>query len=298
MTTYAATVERLSVAVYAPDKPEETPESTARALWWAASGTPKSVARATEPLPALAATAIATLETLVTRRLAGEPLAYLTGRQEFMGRDFLASRGALIPRKETEILGNAAAALLREVAPGEAPVRILDLCTGSGNLAVTLALEAPGAEITATDLEAAALEVASANAELHGVASRLRFLTGDLFGALPLGGSGSPRFDLVTCNPPYIPSHKARNMPIEVGGHEPAAAFDGGDFGLSILFRLVTEAPGYLRAGGWLCFELGAGQGRVIEKRLASNLAYDQVVSFPDSAGGVRALAARCAHAH
>lgn len=295
---FARAVERLASAAYSPDKPDETPETTARALWWAAAGDSTGAARVSMSLPDLDAEAADRLDRYIDRRLAGEPLAYLTGRQQFMGRDFLTAPGALIPRRETEILGAAAVELAREAARANPSVRLLDLCTGSGNLAVTLALEIPTAAIIATDLEQDALALASRNAQFHGVEARIRFAKGDLFRALESFDTGNPTFDLVVCNPPYIPSHKARNMPMEVAGHEPAAAFDGGDLGLSVLFRLVGEAPRFLRPGGWLCFELGAGQGRLIEKRLTGNPAYTNVRSLPDSHGTTRAVTAQHAHAH
>lgn len=295
---FARVVERLASAAYSPDKPDETPETTARALWWAAAGTSTGVAPASTPLPQLDAAATERLEGYIDRRIAGEPLAYLTGRQRFMGRDFLTAPGALIPRRETEILGAAAVELARDAERATASPCLLDLCTGSGNLAVTLALEVPTASVVATDLEHDALTLASRNARFHGVEMRIRFAQGDLFRALDSLEADGPTFDLVVCNPPYIPTHKARNMPMEVAGHEPAAAFDGGDLGLSILFRLVAEAPRFLRPGGWLCFELGAGQGRLIEKRLAGNAAYTNVRSLLDPHGTIRALTAQHTHAN
>lgn len=297
MTEFAHAVARLGAAAYSVDKSEETPETTARALWWAAAGSPRGVTTDDTPLPPLDASALTRLAQSIERRLAGEPLAYLTGRQRFMGRDFLTAPGALIPRAETEILASAAVEAARALSANRGTVRILDLCTGSGNLAVTLALEVPSAELVATDLEREALAVASSNARFHGVGDRVRLAQGDLFGAIDASESTNRAFDLVVCNPPYIPSHKARNMPPEVAGHEPAAAFDGGDFGLSILFRLVTDAPQFLVPGGWLCFELGAGQGRLIEKRLAANPAYTDVRGLPDAAGTTRAMMARHVHA-
>lgn len=210
-----------------------------------------------------------------------------------MGREFLTAPGALIPRRETELLGRAAAGLSQDWAASHGAVRILDLCTGSGNLAVSLALEEPRALVWASDLEADAIALAARNVAHQGVGDRVTLLQGDLFGALNQAVPAPGPFDLIVCNPPYIPSLKARSMPVEVGGFEPTAAFDGGDFGLSILFRLVAEAPRHLAPGGWLCFELGAGQGRLIEKRLTSQGRYADVQGVRDHAGTVRALLAQ-----
>lgn len=287
-------LERLRVAArFAADKPDETAESTARALWLAAAGTPVSVSRATGSLPELTDAQALELDTMVERRITGEPLAYLVGRQGFMGHEFITAPGALIPRRETELLGTAALGVARERASHAGTVRILDLCTGSGNLAVALALGEPRALVWASDLEPAAVAVASRNAAVHGVDGRVTLLQGDLFGALDgLDPTPAP-FDLIVCNPPYIPSRKAQRMPVEVGGHEPVAAFDGGDFGLSILFRLVAEAPRHLGPGGWLCFELGAGQGPLVEKRLSGRGGFSETRTVPDHTGTVRALLAR-----
>jgi len=274
-----------------PDKPDETVESTLHALWHTAAGAPCSAARASTPLTALNAVSQQQLRELVSRRLAGEPLAYLTGRQQFMGIEFHTAPGALIPRRETEIVGKDALALLHAMLAGHPHPNVLDLCTGSGNLAIALAHHVPAARIWAADLEQPALEVAAANAKLHGLADRIRFLQGDLLDAL--GGDSARSFDLIVCNPPYLTSKHAQSMPKEIGADEPVAAFDGGPFGVSITMRLVREAPGYLAPGGWLCFELGAGQGAILEKRLRDNPAYVEVHSSSDTHGVVRALRAR-----
>ena len=295
MHSLAAAVARLREgAHFSADKPDETPESTARALWLTAAGVPRAVSRSSAALPALTPSQTDSFQHLLGRRFAGEPLAYLTGRQEFLGHEFLTAPGALIPRRETELLGHAALDLARERAALAGRARILDLCTGSGNLAIALAVEEPRATVWGTDLEADALALAAKNVELHGVADRVTLGQGDMFGALA-GLNPSPEgFDVIVCNPPYIPSHKAKEMPVEVGGFEPTAAFDGGDFGLSILFRLVAEAPEFLAPGGWLCFELGAAQGPLLERRLAGRRAFSEVRAVRDRLGIVRALTARC----
>jgi len=291
---YERTLARLrDAAIFAADKPDESPESTARALWLAAAGTPRAVTRTAGALPELPEAQARSLDALLARRVAGEPLAYLIGRQEFMGHEFLTAPGALIPRRETELLGRATADLARACADRQGSVRILDLCTGSGNLAVALALEEPRSFVWASDLEASAVALAAQNVALHGLGERVTLLQGDLFGALDQSSPSPLPFDLVVCNPPYIPTHNAKSMPVEVGGFEPHAAFDGGDFGLSILFRLVAEAPRHLTPDGWLCFELGAGQGRLIEKRLAGQGSFGEIRSVMDHVGTVRALLAR-----
>ena len=284
-------VARLRDTAFSPDKPDETPETTARALWLAAAGRPCAVSSATDPLPALSPERERTLAALIERRVSGEPLAYLTGRQGFMGLEFITQPGSLIPRRETELLGTATLELARRMADEAGTVHILDLCCGSGNLAVALAVHEPRARVCACDISFEALQTATKNVSLHNVENRVELQQGDLFE--PVARNALRPFDLVVANPPYIPSHKAHNMPSAVGGHEPVAAFDGGDFGFSILFRLAKETPEHLRSGGWLGFEVGVGQARIMEKRLQQQQAFDETRTVPDAAGIARALLAR-----
>jgi len=284
-------------AAFGPDKPDETPESSARALCWAAAGAPRSAASADEAPPELTSEQEATLDVMLARRIAGEPLAYLTGLGSFLGLELLTEPGALIPRKETELLGRAVLGLVTELAGGltdaGSMVHVLDMCTGAGNLAVSLAVLERRARVWAADLEADAVAVAERNVALHGVAGRVTVVQGDLFGALDQI-SPSPRpFDLVVCNPPYMPSEKANNLPAEIGGSEPVAAFDGGAVGLSVIYRFIAEAPKHVVPGGWVCFELGAGMGRVVEKRLAAHGTYGEIRTLTDGTGTVRAILAR-----
>ncbi|MFJ9712415.1 HemK family protein methyltransferase [Streptomyces sp. NPDC101234] len=292
---YGRVEERLrEQAVFTADKPDESPQSTARALWFAAAGTPRAVtADATEPLPGLTPEQERALDELLGRRIAGEPLAYLTGRGGFLGLELLTAPGALIPRRGTELLAGAALDLAGEIADRAAEVRILDLCTGAGNLAVSLAVLEPRARVWASDLEADAVAVAARNAEFHEVADRVTAAAGDLFAALDELPDRPAEFDLIVCNPPYMPTESARTMPVEVGGFEPAAAFDGGDVGLTVVYRLIAEAHRHLVPGGWLGFEVGAGMGRVVEKRLAALGTYSEIRLVADQDGNTRAILAR-----
>ncbi|MFB6909020.1 HemK family protein methyltransferase [Streptomyces bacillaris] len=282
-------------AAFPPDKPDEDPRSTARALWFAAAGDPRAVTADPDvPLPVLDPGQEAALDALLARRVAGEPLAYLTGRSAFMGLELLNAPGALIPRRGTELLAGAVVELAGTVADrAAAGVRVLDLCTGAGNLAVALAVLEPRTRVWASDLEAEAVAVAARNAAFHGVADRVSTAAGDLFEALRELPDRPAAFDLIVCNPPYMPTGTAQAMPVEVGGFEPAAAFDGGDIGLTVVYRLIAEAPRYLAPGGWLCFEVGAGMGRVVEKRLAALGSYSDIRPVADQEGNTRAILAR-----
>lgn len=290
---YQAMLERISVRFVAlPDKPEETPETTLRALWHFAAGAPRSVEAALDAdLPDLDASGAETLRKAIDRRLSGVPLAHITGRQRFMGVDLFAGPDALVPRKETELLGETAAAKLREAIEGRGPVRIADICTGSGNLAVALALREPDSTAEACDLSAEALRLARLNAAHHGVAGRVSFRESDLFCAFG-DGSFDAAFDLMVCNPPYISSGKLKSMAAEIADHEPALAFDGGGFGLSIVGRLINQAPRYLKHGSWLCFEIGLGQGPHMKTSLERTGLYGEVETFVNEAGQIRVLAA------
>jgi len=273
-----------------PDKPEETPDASLRALWHAAAGHPKSVvAAAAGELPPLDESGLSRLHALIDRRLEGVPLAHLTGRQHFAGMEMLAGAGALVPRRETELLAQAAIALAREVA---APL-VVDVCTGCGNVALALAQHVVDARVFGADLSEDALALARQNADWLGLADRVEFRAGDL-----LAPFDSDEFlgqvDVLTCNPPYISSGKVGQMAAEIAGHEPRLAFDGGPLGVTILMRLVQEAPRYVRSGGWLAFEVGLGQGPALVRRLKGTPAYREVREIADENGAVRAILVRC----
>jgi release factor glutamine methyltransferase len=276
-----------------PDKPEETPVTTLRALWLAAAGDPSSVARAgARELPELDAAGRAALHGLVQRRLSGVPLAHITGRQSFMGVELLAGPEALVPRRETELLGYAALDLVRKSVAEQGRALVIDLCTGSGNLALALAYHEPRCEVIGSDLSAEAIGLARRNADWTSLSQRAGFVQGDLFAPFDELGLRSG-VDVVVCNPPYISSSKAAAMPAEIAGFEPRMAFDGGAFGVSVLFRLVSGAPQFLKPGSWLCFEVGRGQGEPMSGRLERAGPYERVEQVRDEAGDVRALLAK-----
>lgn len=193
---------------------------------------------------------------LIERRLSGEPSQYLTGRREFYGRTFHVDPRVLIPRPETELLVEAA---LRKV-PKDAPARLLDVCTGSGCIAITLAAERPQAQVWATDVSADALEVARGNAERLSVQERVQFLQGDLLAPVP---SAEP-FDVIVSNPPYIARAAIEGLSAEVR-QEPRLALDGGADGLDLVRRITAGARAFLRPGGQLAMEIGEEQGAAVK---------------------------------
>jgi release factor glutamine methyltransferase len=190
---------------------------------------------------------------LVRRRADGEPTAYLVGRREFYGRTFLVDPRVLVPRPETELVVEAALAALPEGG------RALDLCTGSGIIAVSLALGRPGAAVVATDLSEDALAVARENAARLG--ARVELATGDLWAAV----HGDARFDVIASNPPYVPSAELPGLSREVR-REPCIALDGGGDGLAVLRRVIAGAPARLVPGGALVVEMHESHRDVVPR--------------------------------
>jgi release factor glutamine methyltransferase len=277
------------------DKPEETADSTLRALWLAASGTRVSAVAAMQAeLPVLQpdGAQFKALQDLVEQRLAGAPLAHLTGRQHFMGMEMLADANALVPRRETELLARAAIDLASRPDTIAARPLVVDICTGSGNLALAIARQVPAARIFAADVSAAAIDLARRNAAHLGLAGRVDFRVGNL-----LAPFDTTRFlgctDLVVCNPPYIATARTALMADEIAGHEPRLAFDGGPFGVAILMRLLDEAPRFLRCGGWLAFEVGQGQAAALVRRIERDGRYDELRVLEDEDGIARGILSR-----
>ena len=274
-----------------PDKPNETAEATLRALWLCAAGIAASAEQAMNlELPSLKVEQQQKLEKLLELREQGTPLAYLTGRQRFMGLEFICSNQALIPRKETEILGAAACNLLtQEILPAGGQMKVLDLCTGSGNLACAVAKHAPSSAVFGVDLSSEAIRLAGINALQLGCGDRVKFFCGDLFGPLE-SEEFYESFDLIVCNPPYITTFKLASMSGEIVAHEPKMAFDGGPLGVAVLWRLLHDIPRFLKPRGWFAFEVGAGQGDAIVRRLLRNPRFAKVTGRHDGAGNVRAI--------
>jgi release factor glutamine methyltransferase len=238
------------------------------------------IAHEDEPL---AADAAGPFCDLIERRLAGEPIQYITGEAEFYGLPFHVNRDVLIPRPETEHLVEKVMALAAEfVRP-----KIVDVGTGSGAIAVALAHALPFAEITATDISADALAVAKANAARNGVADRVRFFKGDLLEAV-----AGEHFDIVISNPPYVPESDRTTLDVEVRDYEPAQALFAGEDGLQIYRRLIPAAFDALVPGGYLALEIGYGQRAGIEALLVRE-GFAGIKFIPDLQGIARVAVAR-----
>jgi release factor glutamine methyltransferase len=222
---------------------------------------------------------------LIRRRIEGCPVAYLVGRKEFFSLRFEVNSSVLIPRPDTECLVTECLALAKELSE----LTVLDVGTGSGAIAVAVAKQHKGARVTATDVSAEALAVAERNAARHGVAERVSFLRGDLFAPLP---QGQP-FDFIVSNPPYIPHADLPSLPPGVRDYEPHVALDGGPDGFVVFDRLIEQARGYLKPGGWLLVEIGLPQEIQARRRIESIAGYDLGRIIIDGSGHPRLLRAR-----
>ncbi len=276
------------------DKQEETHEATLLALWWKACGRPLSVVVAAQnkDLPDLVSGQENELRGLVAQRLSGTPLAYLTGRQYFMGFDLLSTSGTLIPRKETELLGESSLGLLRAMAVDQDNLVYIDVCTGAGNLPVALASRVSCVTGYAADISPDSVRLAQQNIDLFNLQERVKVREGDFLEPFE-SEAFYKKIDLLTCNPPYISSSKVTEMQNEISGHEPGLAFDGGPFGIKILRRLIGEAPKYLKPGGWLAFEVGLGPGKKTVERMKKKYDYRLVRPVLDENGDIRVILAQ-----
>src|SRR5262245_7869240 len=200
---------------------------------------------------------------LLARRLQREPVAYIVGRQEFWSLEFQVTPDVLIPRPDTESLVEVALRLAAASPPAQS-LRVLDVGTGSGAIAIALAKELPLAENYASDIDPSALTIAHRNAVLNGVACRINFFCGDLF-----EGLGNKRFDLIVCNPPYIRSAEIDTLKPEVSRWEPRSALDGGVDGLDYYRRIAFEAGRFLTTDGAVVLEIGASTGEKVLSILA-----------------------------
>lgn len=223
---------------------------------------------------------------LVQRRRKREPVAYIIGEREFYKHAFEVSSAVLIPRPETEIVVDRALAVLPKGATE--PAHALDLCTGSGAIAITLAAERPLLQVDATDISPEALAVATRNAVRIGVAERVALLHGDLFAPLPR----DRRYAVITANPPYVTDTDYKTLAPEILQHEPSLALVAGADGLDVLRRICAEAADWLAPQGFLVMELGAGQAPAVMELLHATKRFADVVAHRDLAGIERVVTA------
>jgi len=212
----------------------------------------------------------------VKRRLTGEPLQYITGRVDFLGEEYLIGPGVLIPRPETEMLVEELLAIVEKT--GIRSPYVLDLGTGSGCIAISIALRLRNAEVIAIDSSREALKYARLNGERLGV-ENVAFLEGDLYEP-----AGDMKFDIIVSNPPYVRTAEIPGLQREVAGFEPAGALDGGADGLDVIREIILEGREHLKKGGYLLLEVGLGQGAPVRK-MGLEAGYRHVRTVKDPAG-------------
>jgi len=218
------------------------------------------------------------------KRIAGEPIQYILGKADFFGLEFKVTPDCLIPRPETEILVETA---VSAISHQPSPVSILDIGTGSGCIAVSLAKKFPEAKITATDISARAIEVARENAEFNG--AKVNFIKTDLF---PTYYLPSTTYNLIISNPPYVLSGEIDKLQAEVKC-EPRIALDGGADGLEFYRRIIKDAPLFLRDNGILILEIGCGQAKQIEEIINNKISLKVIERVRDYSGIERVIVAR-----
>jgi len=279
--------------IFSEDKPEETLDSTLKALWFAASGIPKSAEEASQLLlPELTVSQIELLHQLLDKRLNNTPLAHIIRKQRFMGIDFICDKRALIPRKETEILGWKALNLSIEFARVKQIVNIIDVCCGAGNLGLAIASINSKTIVYESDISQEAVDLTHENIDCLNLSGCVVAQQGDLFSAFE-SDEFYGKVEIIVCNPPYISKGKVKKMNPEIAENEPSLAFDGGVFGISIIQRLIIEAPKFLIKTGWLLFEVGVGQGEFLLQLCSRSERFDLVESLSDHAGNIRVILAR-----
>ena len=228
--------------------------------------------------------AMAAWKALETRRLSGEPIAYLVGKKSFHNIELYVAPGVLIPRPETELLVEIG---LREIKRINRPVKLLDLGTGSGAIALAIAHEAPHVAVIATDLSSEALEIAKANTKLLNLASRVHFFQGSWYEAL----RGAPSFDIILSNPPYI-ADQDRHLTQGDLRFEPDSALTDQGSGLSCLEKIISEARQHLNTNGLLAVEHGFDQSKAVTEFMKS-AGFHNVEAHLDLAGHYRVASGR-----
>ena len=217
-------------------------------------------------------------EKRIYARIEGVPLQYIVGMQEFMGLPFRVNPSVLIPRLDTEVLAEEVLKIIAQ--KGLKEPEVLDLCTGSGALGITIAAKVPGARVTLTDVSEEALHTAMGNAALNNVGRRCSFLLGDMFEAIP----EDKQFDIIVCNPPYIKSDVIDTLDVEVKDHEPRMALDGGKDGLDYYRIIADQASMHLRSGATLALEIGYDQAVDVKRLLNKAKTYSDVRVIKDLA--------------
>jgi release factor glutamine methyltransferase len=230
-------------------------------------------------------TQLAAFRNLIARRLQWEPVAYITSRKEFWSFSLEVNNSVLIPRPDTEVIVEEALNLCRKMDSSE--IKILDIGTGSGAIALALAAEITGAKVVATDISEAAVNLAKKNAAALGLKEKIDFRHGNLFE--PVNGF----FDIIICNPPYISAREYEKLPTGVKDYEPQEALWAGKSGLEFYEKLIYQAAAFLQKNGWLLLEIGAKQEAGVRGIMEASGCYDSIEMRRDYAGLPRVIKAR-----
>ena len=227
---------------------------------------------------------------IAEKRKQGVPFEYIVGMAPFMGEFFYCSRDALIPREETELLAKIALNFIKEKQQQAHHLKLIDMGTGCGNIAISLALNSENTTVIASDLNPETVAVTRKNVAKFNLEDRVTVHQGDLF--KPISGKGyEGDVDIIVCNPPYIPSGSLKNMAPEIIGHEPKEAFDAGPFGLDFFRRLLNDAIIFLKPGGILVFEIGAGQEKLVTRLFKKREEYNNI-QYHDDGEQIRVISA------
>jgi release factor glutamine methyltransferase len=225
---------------------------------------------------------------VIQKRRQGVPWEYILGEAHFMGNLFICTPDTLIPTDETRALVNAALQSIREKQAHENDLVLIELGTGCGNIASTLAMHTNHIRILASDISPAAVAVAKRNVDKYKLGDRISLFCGDLFSPfLAMGYKGT--IDFVVCNPPYIPTATLNKLSPEIIGHEPRVALDGGPYGIDVFRRLITDSLAMLKPGGMLLFEIGERQEKLASRLIEKNCGYEGISYFEDE-GKIRVL--------
>jgi release factor glutamine methyltransferase len=230
---------------------------------------------------------------IIDKRVAGVPVPYITGRKEFMGISFKVNENVLIPRPDTEILVEETIELANEMQKGLASLEILDLCCGSGAIAVSLAYYLNKAKLTASDISGPALIIAKDNARDYKLTNKIKFVHGDLFSPFKSKGFGKVQFDIIVSNPPYIKSLEIQTLQREILQNEPLLALDGGESGLDFYAKIIEKAPEFLKKSGCLILEIGYDQKDAVFGLLEATGKFKEYKVEKDLAGHDRVVVAK-----
>jgi release factor glutamine methyltransferase len=220
------------------------------------------------------------------------PLAHLTERQNFMGLDYMLDKGLYIPRKETELLAQTAIQSIQNDCDLNEDVKVIDLCTGIGTVALAIAHYCRNTKVFGSDIYEAAIIAAKKNTKRFNLEERAAFYHGDLFDPFE-SQLFINKTNVIVSAPPYISSAKVKLMNTEISNHEPEEAFDAGPYGLSVFSKLISLSPEYLCANGYLIFECGLGQGEFLANRIKNDVRYGDITRVCDENGDIRVIKAK-----